>query len=79
MVSSDLSIYHHYETARRLGCGDRCRHRARRLGEPSPDQACGYLAVAGLLIEAARRGLTAERLALCNSGGTAGSRDSVVG
>jgi AmmeMemoRadiSam system protein B len=31
------------------------------------------------LIEASRRGLTAERLALCNSGDTAGSRDSVVG
>jgi hypothetical protein len=27
----------------------------------------------------ARRGLTVERLALCNSGDTAGLRDSVVG
>ena len=44
-----------------------------------PDQACGCLAVAGLLIEASRRGPTAERLALCNSEDTAGSRDSVVG
>jgi MEMO1 family protein len=44
-----------------------------------PDQACGCLAVAGLLIEADRRGLTAQRLALCNSGDTGGSRASVVG
>ena len=40
---------------------------------------CGYLAIAGLLIEATRRGLKATRLSLCNSGDTAGSRDRVVG
>jgi Penicillin-insensitive murein endopeptidase len=44
-----------------------------------PDQACGCLAVAGLLVEAGRRGLKAQRLALCNSGDTAGTRDQVVG
>jgi AmmeMemoRadiSam system protein B len=32
-----------------------------------------------LLVETARRGLTARRLALCNSGDTAGPRDRVVG
>jgi AmmeMemoRadiSam system protein B len=37
------------------------------------------LPIAGLLIEASRRDLNARRLALCNSGDTAGSRDSVVG
>ena len=41
--------------------------------------ACGYLAIAGLLIEATRHGLKATRLSLCNSGDTAGSRDRVVG
>jgi hypothetical protein len=35
--------------------------------------------VAGLLIESRRRVLEAFRLALCNSGSTAGSRDRVVG
>jgi AmmeMemoRadiSam system protein B len=30
-------------------------------------------------VEADRRGLTARRLALCNSGDTAGPRDRVVG
>ena len=43
------------------------------------DKACGFLPIAGLLIEAARRGLKAERLSLCNSGDTAGGRDRVVG
>jgi len=35
--------------------------------------------VAGLLVEAGRRRLTPQRLSLCNSGDTAGSRDRVVG
>jgi MEMO1 family protein len=35
--------------------------------------------VAGLLKHAERRGVKAERLALCNSGDTAGPRDRVVG
>jgi MEMO1 family protein len=35
--------------------------------------------VAGLLVEAGRRGFKAHRLSLCNSGDTAGSRDRVVG
>jgi AmmeMemoRadiSam system protein B len=79
VVSSDLSHYHGYDTARRLDaetaaaieCGDRAR-----IG---PDRACGFLAVAGLLIEAEGRGLGARRLALCNSGDTAGDRSRVVG
>ena len=44
-----------------------------------PNEACGYLAIAGLLVEAGRRDLKASRLALCNSGDTAGPRDRVVG
>ena len=44
-----------------------------------PGQACGYLPIAGLLIEATRRNLKARRLSLCNSGDTAGPRDQVVG
>jgi AmmeMemoRadiSam system protein B len=39
VVSTDLSHYHNYETARRLGCRDCCGHRAWRLA--SPHQACG--------------------------------------
>jgi MEMO1 family protein len=79
VVSSDLSHYHDYDTARRLDAATAAaieRGEWRSLG---PDWACGFLAVAGLLVEADRRGLVARRLALCNSGDTAGPRDRVVG
>jgi AmmeMemoRadiSam system protein B len=79
VVSSDLSHYHAYEDARRR---DGETASAIERGEwqgLDPDRACGYLAVAGLLIEAGRRGLKAQRVALCNSGDTAGPRDRVVG
>ncbi len=79
VVSSDLSHYHGYETARRLDAATAATIERGDWVSLRPEQACGWLAVAGLLIEATRRGLTAERLALCNSGDTAGSRDSVVG
>jgi len=42
-------------------------------------EACGCLAVAGLIVETNRRRLALQRLALCNSGDTAGGRDRVVG
>jgi AmmeMemoRadiSam system protein B len=79
VVSSDLSHYHDYDTARQLDAATAAaieRGEWRSLG---PDRACGFLAVAGLLVEADRRGLAARRLALCNSGDTAGPRDRVVG
>lgn len=79
VVSSDLSHYHDYATAQRL---DAATAAAIERGDASalgPQEACGYLAIAGLLLAAGRRGLKAERLALCNSGNTAGSRDEVVG
>ena len=45
-----------------------------------PGDACGFRAIAGLLVEARRRGLVSRRLALRNSGDTAaGSRERVVG
>jgi MEMO1 family protein len=76
VVSSDLSHYHSYEAARRL---DLATAAAIERGSLGPNQACGCLPVAGLLVEAERRGLRARRLSLCNSGDTAGSRDRVVG
>ena len=74
VVSSDLSHYHGYETARRLDAATAAAIERGDWVSLRPDQACGCLAVAGLLIEASRRGPTAERLALCNSEDTAGSR-----
>jgi len=79
VISSDLSHFHDYRTAQRL---DGATAQAVERGDWAaigPNEACGCLAVAGLLIEASRRGVKARRLALCNSGDTAGSRDRVVG
>jgi AmmeMemoRadiSam system protein B len=79
VVSSDLSHYHDADTARRCDAATAAaieRGDASRLG---PDDACGCLPIAGLLLEARARGLAARRLDLRNSGDTAGSRDRVVG
>jgi AmmeMemoRadiSam system protein B len=79
VVSSDLSHYYDDATARRRDAATAAaieRGDGARLG---PNDACGYLAVAGLLIEAERHGLKAQRLALRNSGDAAGDRARVVG
>lgn len=79
VVSSDLSHYHDYETARRMdeatslaieglqGCGLEYEH------------ACGRNPIRGLLESAHRRGLRAHTVDLRNSGDTAGPRERVVG
>ena len=79
VVSSDLSHYHPYASAQRLDAAT--AETIERLDETGlgPQAACGHLPIAGLLIEARRRGLRALRLDLRNSGDTAGSRDAVVG
>ena len=79
VVSSDLSHYHDYETAQRLDAATAAAIEQGDWASLGPNQACGCLAVAGLLVEAWRRGFKARRLSLCNSGDTAGSRDRVVG
>jgi MEMO1 family protein len=79
VVSSDLSRYHSYETAKRL---DLATAQAIEEGDwvrLSSTNACGWLAVAGLLMETRRRGLEASRLSLCNSDDTTVARDRVVG
>ena len=79
VISSDLSHYHSYESARRLDATTAAAIENGDWASLGPGQACGYLPIAGLLIEANRRNLKARRLSLCNSGDTAGPRDQVVG
>jgi AmmeMemoRadiSam system protein B len=79
VVSSDLSHFLRDEAARRLDAATAAAIERGDWAGLGPTDACGYLAIAGLLVEARRRGLTARRLALSNSGETAGSRDRVVG
>jgi len=79
VASSDLSHYHDYDSARRLDAATADAIERGQWASFVSQNACGFLAVAGLLLEAARRGLAARRLSLCNSGDTAGSPERVVG
>jgi AmmeMemoRadiSam system protein B len=79
VISSDLSHDNDYETARRLDAATAGIIERGEWPQLTSDNACGFLAVAGLLTAAANRGLNARRLALCHSGDTAGGRDRVVG
>ena len=79
VVSSDLSHYYDYDTARRL---DARATRAIEGFDPEgldEESACGRVPVRGLLLAARRHGLEVETVDLRNSGDTAGPRDQVVG
>jgi AmmeMemoRadiSam system protein B len=79
LISSDLSHYHDYDTARRI---DSATSRAIEQLDPQAidyEQACGRIPVSGLLLAARHHKLHARTLDLRNSGDTAGGRDRVVG
>jgi AmmeMemoRadiSam system protein B len=71
VISSDLSHYHSYRVAREL---DRATADSIFALDPGLDheQACGATPIAGLLLCAARHGLTPRLLYQCNSVDTAG-------
>jgi MEMO1 family protein len=78
VISSDLSHYHAYDSAREI---DRATVQA-VLGfdwSLSHEQACGATPISGLLIAAKGRGLAPRLLDCRNSGDTAGDRSRVVG
>ncbi|MEY6432146.1 AmmeMemoRadiSam system protein B [Thioalkalicoccus limnaeus] len=79
VVSSDLSHYLDYATARRVDAKTTKAIEQLQPDEIGPEQACGCRAIGGLLELARRRGLIARTLDLRNSGDTAGPRDRVVG
>ncbi|HUP97330.1 MAG TPA: AmmeMemoRadiSam system protein B [Usitatibacter sp.] len=78
VVSSDLSHYLPYESAR-----GRDRDTARAIVELQAslvsEEACGAAPINGLLRAARSRGMAAELVDLRNSGDTAGGTDRVVG
>lgn len=79
VVSSDLSHYHSYETAKKMDS-----HTSKAIESLDPaaihyDDACGRNPVNGLLVAARKHGLHAKTVDLRNSGDTAGPRDQVVG
>jgi AmmeMemoRadiSam system protein B/AmmeMemoRadiSam system protein A len=78
VVSSDLSHYLPYDTARRVD-RDTVDHLLSLDAELDHERACGATPVNGLLLAARRHGLRAELIDLRNSGDTAGDRRRVVG
>ena len=78
VVSTDLSHFHDYATARQLDA-DTCRRILALEPVLDGEDACGCVGLNGLLRLAQRRGLEPRRLDLRNSGDTAGDRDRVVG
>lgn len=79
VVSSDLSHYLDYDSARAID-----RRTCQAIEALAPDRisthgACGRFPLGGLLKLAKARGMTVETVDLRNSGDTAGPRDRVVG
>jgi AmmeMemoRadiSam system protein B len=79
VISSDLSHYYDYDTARRLDGETAAAIESLRPDLLGPESACGRVPVGGLLVAAQRRGLRARQVDLRNSGDTAGSAGEVVG
>jgi AmmeMemoRadiSam system protein B len=79
VISSDLSHYNDYETAREIDGETSEAIENLQPAAISFHQACGRVPVSGLLLAARRHNLQATTLDLRNSGDTAGSKDRVVG
>lgn len=78
VVSSDLSHYLPYDTARRVD--HETVQSILQLRQPiTHDHACGGAPISGLIVSARMRHLVPHLLDFRNSGDTAGSRDQVVG
>lgn len=79
VISSDLSHYLDYDSARELDAQTSRAIEEMRYEDISYEQACGRIPVSGLLLAARRRGLHVRQMDLRNSGDTAGDRQRVVG
>jgi len=79
VISSDLSHYHDYATARELDAETFHAVESCRPDQIGYEQACGRIPLNGLLQLAQRKHLKVTTLGLCNSGDTAGDRQRVVG
>lgn len=79
VISSDLSHYENYETARILDTAASDAILALDERGLDCDNACGLVPICGLLHLAKKKKLCAELIDLRSSGDTAGPRDQVVG
>lgn len=78
-ISSDLSHFHEDATARDLDATTARAIVTLRADDLGPNNACGFLPIAGLLWNAARREARVRTLQLANSSDAGGPRESVVG
>jgi len=79
VISSDLSHFYDYTSARELDAATARAIEELRTEGVGVEQACGRTPILGLLRAAQRHGLRAHTLDLRNSGDTAGPRSEVVG
>lgn len=79
VVSSDLSHYHDYETAKQMDAATAKAIESLRPDAIGYEDACGRIGVQGLLTSAQAHSLQAHTLDLRSSGDTAGGRREVVG
>jgi MEMO1 family protein len=79
VISSDLSHYHDYATAKKLDQLTSERIEKQQYELLAFDSACGKVPVSGLLKVAREKSLAIKTIDLRNSGDTAGDKSSVVG
>lgn len=79
VISSDLSHYHDYATARQMDRATSNAIEKLELEEIHSENACGCRPLSGLLYLARKLGLHAKTIDLRNSGDTAGDKKRVVG
>jgi hypothetical protein len=79
VVSSDLSHFHDYATARRVDRETAALIASLSFERLDGERACGVYPVSGLLYAAKQRGMHVSTLDVRNSGDTAGSKERVVG
>lgn len=79
VISSDLSHYHDYLTAKKLDQATSTLIEHLQYEQLSHDAACGKVPVSGLLKLARDKSLAIKTIDLRNSGDTAGDKNRVVG
>lgn len=79
VISSDLSHYHDYATAKQLDQATSQFIEHLQYERLASNAACGEVPVSGLLKLARDKALTIKTIDLRNSGDTAGDKNSVVG
>lgn len=79
IVSSDLSHYYDYQTAKKLDAATAKIIESLDSSKIEGENACGYKIIKGLLPVAKAKKMQVKVLDLRNSGDTAGDKDQVVG